>query len=125
MNGSASVATNGALSREAILAYGELPRELVHVAALGGSVWVRTLTAGQRDRYEMDQFEANKREKAQDYRARLVAATACDADGRLLFAPGDIPLLSDLSCAALDPIYEVALRLNRFTSSDVKELEKN
>ena len=40
------------LTKESILSVQDLPRELVEVAKWGGSVWVRGMTAGERDMFE-------------------------------------------------------------------------
>lgn len=109
------------LTRETFLTPAVLPREEVAIPEMGGSVFVRTMTAGERDRYELEHF----RNKDRDVRARLAAYTVCDADGKLLFTPTDIPALSAGSAAVLSRIFNVAVRLNHLTPDDVAELEKN
>jgi hypothetical protein len=113
------------IGRDVFLSHLSLPREEIAIPLLGGSVYVRTLTARERDRYEVAQHEANQRERGLDYRARLVQMTTCYSTGTPLFFDEDLERLGNLSCALLDPIVETALRLNRFTAGDVAELEKN
>lgn len=93
----------------------------VSVPALGGVVYVRVLSAGQRDALEV----SNARLEAQDFRARLTALVACSADGKPLFAPADEPSLSALPAYVLDPVVLAATKLNRLTPDDISELEKN
>jgi hypothetical protein len=108
------------LTRESFFALKPEVRE-VQVPALGGSVFVRMMTAGDRDRFEADQIKSGEK----DFRARLTAATACDADGVLLFGPGDVAALTKLPSVALDDIARAAIDLNRFSHEDVEELEGN
>jgi hypothetical protein len=111
-----------ALSREQILARPAiLPREELAIPEWGGSVWVRMLSASERDQLEM-QWEKTKRVH---FRARLVYYCACDAEGADLFREEDIPVLGAQPTAALARICDLAFRLNRFTRDDVEELEKN
>jgi hypothetical protein len=108
------------LSRDQILGAEDLKREEVAVPEWGGSVFVRTMTGSERDRFEA----AFVRDKS-DTRARLAAATICDEGGRLLFAPGDIEALGRKSAAALERVFAVAMRLSRVGKDDVDELEGN
>ncbi len=109
------------LDRNAILQQAPvLPRELVSVPEWGGDVWVRTLTASERDQLEME-WERTKRVH---FRARLVYYCACDDQGKDLFRAEDIPILGGHSTSALTRICDVAFRLNKFTREEVEELEK-
>lgn len=110
-----------ALTREQFLAPAAPRLDSVDVPELGGVVHLRALTAGERDAFEAEHV----RRKERDFRARLVAATACDADGVRLFTPADVPALSDLPATTLDPIVKAAVKLNGLSDEDVKELEKN
>ena len=98
-----------------------LHRELVPVPEWGGDVWVRTLSASERDQLEM-QWEKTKRIH---FRARLVYYCACDDAGKDLFREEDIPILGAHSTSAITRIVDVAFRLNKFTREDIEELEKN
>lgn len=108
------------LTREAFFAVKPEVRE-VPIAALGGSVYVRNMSAGDRDRFEVDQLKRG----GDDFRARLAALTACDAEGRLLFGPDDVAGLSAAPSHVLDAVVKAAIELNRMDPEDVKELEKN
>lgn len=109
------------LTRESFFA---VPAPRVHrieVPDLGGFVWIRPLNAGERDRFEGE----HNQKKNIDFRARVAAASVCDEEGNLLFGPADVPQLSALPGASLDPIVSAALKLNKFTAEDIEELEKN
>jgi hypothetical protein len=111
-----------ALDRQSILASAPVfPRELVNVPEWGGDVWVRTLSASERDQLEM-QWEKTKRVH---FRARLVYYCCCDENGKDLFREEDVPVLGAKSTTAVARICDVAFRLNKFTREDIEELEKN
>jgi hypothetical protein len=107
------------LTKDQILAASDLKRELVEVPELNGSCYVRTMTAGERDRWEAE----HAKNPTGNIRARLAVATVCDEEGHLLFTPADVEALGGKSALALDRIFDVAARLCGLTSRDVKELE--
>jgi hypothetical protein len=109
------------LTAEQILALDDLPRKEVFVAEWNTAVFIRTMTAGERDAWEA----AVTRSRDKDVRARLIAQTVCDADGKLLFTREQIPALSAKSGVALSRLFDAAIKLNRVLPADVAELEKN
>lgn len=115
------------LTRDAILAASDMPPiEAVHVPEWGGQVFVRPLTATERDQFERRvlQFK-NGAKGSQNLRSVLVAMAACDADGQRLFTDEDAVKLGAKCAAAMDRVYEVASRLSGLTGADTQELEKN
>lgn len=116
------------LSREAILSAEDLGRELVAVPEWGGEVYVRVLPGAERDQFEIDSLDSagpDARFNRHNVRARLAARCVVGEDGRRLFADADVEALGDKSGAALDRIFDVAMRLNRMRRQDVEELVKN
>ncbi|HKD37475.1 MAG TPA: hypothetical protein VKB78_11765 [Pirellulales bacterium] len=109
------------LSKADILAADDLPREVVRVPEWGGDVLVRTMTGAERDRFERDFLN----DRATNIRARTAAATVCDDTGARLFTDAEAAELGEKSAAALDRIFDAAMRLNRITKRDVDDLEKN
>ena len=87
----------------------------------GNTVHVRAMSAGDRDRFG---FEAGDSPEI-DATARLVAATASNSRGELLFTREDIPKLSELPVTFLQPIAEAALVLNSMGAKAVEDLRKN
>ena len=117
---------NGALlDRDAILGADDLKTERVEVPEWGGAVLVGTMSGTARDLWEQYMFAGDRDEVRQYVRGSLCAHTIVDADGRRLFDESEIADLSRKSSAALDRVYEVAVRLNRISAADVEELEKN
>lgn len=120
--------SNGHLGYAAILAAEDLSKESVPVPEWGGNVWVRRMTATERDRFDMsflDEKTGKPTGNMTQLRARLCQMTMCDDDGKLLFSAKDIPLLGGKSGAAVDRCFDVAQRINGIRKADVDELVKN
>jgi hypothetical protein len=117
------------LSREAILAADDQKTEKVEVPEWGGCVYVRSMSAYDRDQYEAEQTNLKKEGgdaiDLRNFRARLVARTACDADGNRLFTNEDAEALGSKSALAMSRLFKVASRLNGLTDKDLTDLEKN
>lgn len=109
------------LSRDAILAADDLTREELVVPEWGGSVYVKVMTAAERDRFE-ERFTTNRYDNV---RAYLAVCVVCDEAGRSLFTLDDLAALGGKSAAAMDRIFAVAQRVNKLTDEDVEDLEGN
>jgi len=96
------------LTRISFLAPQPLEKRPVTVPGLG-SCYVRAMSAGERDEFEV----AHTKSRNRDFRARLVACTVCDENGDLVFQPADIPALSALPAATLQPLVVAATEVNK------------
>lgn len=112
------------LTKETILAADDLPRQEVLVPEWGGSVWVRTMTAGERDAWELSGMKGDTFRR-ENIRARLAVVTVTDEQGALLFGETDIDALGKKSAAALDRVMGVAMKLNGLSKDDVEDLVGN
>ena len=117
------------LTRDAILAASDLPRELVEVPEWGGSVYVATMTGTERDAFEAAILDLKRRGAAkvnlENVRAKLLVRVLVDEAGNRLFSDADAEVLGRKSAAALDRLWAVAQRLNAMTDRDVEDLRKN
>ena len=114
--------------RDTILAADDLPREKVEVAEWDVTVWVRTMTAAERDHFEASVQSRNGSELAvnlENIRAKLVGSTVVDEAGVRVFSDADTVVLGAKSAAAMDTLFAVARRLNGLTGEDVEELVGN
>jgi hypothetical protein len=109
------------LSKSQILAARDHQVEKVDVPEWGGFVFVRVMTAGERDQFERKFTQ----DRYGNIRAYVAAATVCDDEGNLLFEKADIDVLATKSGAAVDRLFDVALRINKLRKKDIDELEKN
>jgi len=113
----------------------QLPIEKVALPELGDDshVYVRTLSAAERDDWEAEQLElrpAEDDEKSVDtqlknIRARLCIRCLCDADGKPVLGSADAEAFGKQSARVLQRIFNVAMRLSGFNDKDLRELAKN
>lgn len=117
------------LSKSQIIAADDLPRELVNVVQWGGDVYIKALTAKERDEYEagfvVQKGGAVKSIDLANVRARLVAMTLVDESGVRLFNDMEVFDLGRKSATALNKVYEVAKRLSGISQTDEEEMTKN
>ncbi len=106
--------------KDQILQADDLPRKELFIPEWGFSVMIRTLTAGERDRFEGQQ----NKDPFGDVRARLAVLCLCDGEGARLFTDADIPAVSAKCSKALDRIFTVCVRLNGISRQDLEELKK-
>ena len=112
--------------RDRILAAPDLHRELVEVPEWNVSVYVRVMTARERDAFESQQLALGKQDRSTDnIRARLVVLTTVDETGARVFGDADADALGNKAVSALDRLASVAMRINRFTNNDLEELKGN
>lgn len=110
------------LTKEAILAADDLPRELVNVPEWGGDVFVRTMTGTDRDAFEASLI--GKEGRMENVRARLVSLTLCNEAGERMFGDAEIAALGKKSARALDRVFSVAQRLNGIGTEQVEAAKK-
>lgn len=115
-------------SKAQILGAPDLPVVELEVPEWGCWVRVRTLTAGERDSFEAEITMGNgknARVNARNIRAKMVAATVVDEEGRPLFGLADVEALGQKSAKALDRIFGQAAALAGMRDADVQELAEN
>ena len=116
------------LSRESIFSASDIETEEVYVPEWKGSVFVRGLTAGQREKWlnvSITLKGKNQEVSTNNAKARLVVMAIVDGDGKLLFTEADILKLGQKSAVAIDRIYEVAARLSGISDGDPEDIAKN
>lgn len=111
------------LDRDAILNVVDLKPEVVEVPEWGGSLYIRMLTASERDKFEASCVGTGKKQNLANIRARLVVLCACDEAGERLFTDGDAEALGRKSAAAVDKVFGACSKLNGFSSQDIEDLE--
>ena len=114
---------NADLSRDAFLAI-KRP-EPVAVNLPDGVLYVRVMTAREREQYESAIRNKTESGAVDDVRAELVRRCACDATGSLMFTAADLPLLSELPFTLINPIFEAATTANSMQVGAVEQAEKN
>lgn len=113
------------LDRNAIFGIHDIKTEKVFVPEWNGSVFVRGITAYERDDFEsslLDQSKKRTRISMRNARARLVVLATVNEDGSQMFSEEDIAMLSMKSAIAIDHIYEVASAMAGLGDDDLEEL---
>jgi hypothetical protein len=87
----------------------------------GGQVFVRNLTAAERDKVE-HQYPALAKSVLQrpEIRARLAVLVTCDEAGNSIFAEDDVAWLSQKSGLVIDRLIVAASKASGWTPEDLK-----
>jgi hypothetical protein len=117
------------LSRDEILTALDITRERVPVPEWGGAVWVQGMTGTERDAFEASIVQQSGRGtrtvNLANARAKVVALSVVDKDGKRVFSQEDVTALGRKSAAALQRVFSVAQRLSGLRDEDMEELVKN
>ena len=95
---------------------------------MGGSVYVRGMTARERSRFETQfQLSSGKssKKRMQEIRERLVVACVCDANGELLLTEADIEAVGKQPAPVIERIVEAAQAVCGMSNRDVEDIAKN
>lgn len=98
---------------------------LMEVPELGGSVYLRGLTAAERDDYESESFRVTKGQpdvNMRNMRARLLVRSLCDEQGNRLFRNHDVEKLGKFQAKILDRLFAKAQELTGISDADIEEL---
>jgi hypothetical protein len=87
------------------------------------TVYVRSLTADERDAFEHEQLA--KAKGARRIRASLVSKAVVDDQGKRVFTDADMETLGTKNANALDRLFAAVFELNALSAKDVDDLEKN
>lgn len=99
-------------------------REEVELPSLGVKAYVRQVTAGERDDFELSMSRLKGKDR-RVIRARIVAMVTVEEDGSPVFGPDDVEWLTELPVVHLEPIMDAHQRLNAMSRRDQASLEKN
>ena len=111
------------LSKADILSADDMKRESVEVPEWGGVVYIKRLTADERDLFEFKMLGENKSGKG--LRAAYVGLAMVDEMGERLFKDDEIPMLGAKFAGVVDRVFERVSEINRISEKDLKDLEKN
>ena len=116
------------LTRDQILGADDLTREKVDVPEWGGFVYVRELTASEKDALDAENYVLKGRDvqvNRRDFKARLLVRSICDDKGKTLFTLKDIQALGAKSLKAMERVAAVALKLSAMSEESQEELAGN
>ena len=113
------------LTREQILNAHDLKKIKIEVPEWGGSVYIKTITARERDQFEDTIYRSKKKIDISNVRAHLASLVLIDESGKNLFTADDVKQLGRKSATAMDRVFSAGCKLNGMTPKDIEELEKN
>lgn len=111
--------------RNAILGAQDLPTEVVEVEEWNQKVTLRGLTAAERDDYMAAITDASGTLKWRNASALLIVRSIVTESGERIFADSDASLLGKKSSKAVASLFNVAMRLNGLSESDMEEIKEN
>jgi len=96
----------------------------VHVKEWNLDVYVRVLSVGERDDWELAWLDIRNKgvEKFQNFRAFYLARTLCDEHGVRIYQDNELNEVAKLDGAVMGELFDVAQRHNKLTEADVVEL---
>lgn len=119
------------MTKEQILDAVDLPLEEIEIEEWGGSVFMRGLTAEERDIFEasfMDDGGEKRKTKnilLDNLRTKLVSLCLCNESGERLFQESDIKSLGKKNSHVIDRLFLRAQALSGIGEDGVKNLSKN
>jgi len=111
------------LSKDQIMGVQDVRTKEVAVPEWGGSVLIRTLSAGDKGRLEQKMTRADL-----DYStvmAEYASLIVCDEEGKRIFSAKDIAALSEKSASALQKIFDAGQELNSLSRQDIEAIAGN
>jgi hypothetical protein len=111
------------LTADEILAADDLGLKKVHVKEWNGDVYIRVMSVGERDEYER-MWIGKKEMGIENFRTQYLARVLCDDKGSLLFNREQVAVLAKKSGAVMGRLFDEAMKHNRMTEEDVKDLGK-
>lgn len=111
------------LTADQIFAADDLGLVPVNVKEWNGTVYVRVMSVGEMEAYQRE--FAEKREKMENWRSKLLVSCLCDASGKPLFTKDQIGKLEEKSVKVMSRLFDMAMKHNAVTEKDVEDLAKN
>jgi hypothetical protein len=111
------------LTADQIFSADDLGLVPVNVKEWGGTVYIRVMSVGEMESYQRE--FAEKKEKMENWRAKLLVSCLCSKDGKPLFTRDQIDKLCGKSVKVLSRLFDAAMKHNAVTEKDVEDLAKN
>jgi hypothetical protein len=111
--------------KAAILASSKKNLQKVSVPEWGVDVFLRTMTAGERDAWELAWIEKQGKGGVANFRSVFLAKCLCDENGNRLFSDAEVPQLAEQDASVVNRLFELARERNALTADQVDELAKN
>jgi hypothetical protein len=107
--------------RAAILA-SDLPREPVEVPWIEDKLYVRGLTAGEKDAWYSRNMPGGEFVWTANMTAELVVRTLVDEDGQRIFEDEDVAALGAKDAETMGRLFDISMRLSGLSEEGVEEI---
>lgn len=94
----------------------------VSVAGLDEPLYVRVMTVGERDAWEVLALRSPTGKVPDDFRSRYLALTLCDSHGARLFKDDEWPEIAAMDSGIVGNLFDVAAKHNKLSEADITEL---
>jgi hypothetical protein len=96
----------------------------VHVKQWNIDVYVRVMSVGERDEWELAWIDIRSKgvAKFDNFRAFYLVRTLCDEHGVRIWQDNEIGEVASLDGAVMSELFDVAQKHNKLTEADVVEL---
>lgn len=94
----------------------------VQIEGMQEPLYVRVMTVGERDSWEIAGLESKNGKIAPNFRSRYLATTLCDASGARLFRDEEWPAIAEMDSGIVSNLFDVAARHNKLSEADITEL---
>lgn len=111
--------------REYLLNEAIKPLDKAETSFYGKPVFVREMSAAERDDFEMAQVEAAKTGDAlRNFRAKFVIRVLVDENGERVFKDEDAEVVGKMKPNEIRRVFDVGCKLNALTPEDEKDILK-
>lgn len=96
----------------------------VRIKDWGFDVYVRVLSVGERDEWELAWVDIRNKgaAKFQNFRAFYLVRTLCDETGSRIWQDNEVDEVASLDGSVMGELFDVAQKHNKLTEADVVEL---
>lgn len=94
----------------------------VQVDGLAEPLYVRVMSVGERDAWEVLALRSASGRIPDNFRSRYLCSTLCDESGKRLFADDEWQQIADLDSGIIGNLFDVASRHNKLSEADITEL---
>lgn len=94
----------------------------VQVDGIAIDLYVRVLTVGERDAWELMALRSPNAKLPDNFRSHYLAMTLCDAGGVRLFADDQWQEIAAMDSGIAANLFDVAAKHNKLSEADIREL---
>ena len=94
----------------------------VSISGLSEPLYVRVMTVGERDAWEILALRSPSGKVPDNFRSRYLAATLCDESGTRLFSDDEWPDIAAMDSGLISNLFDVSARHNKLSEADITEL---